>query len=475
MIRMSSVIKFTLILCLISPFTLFGQKELSHYRRAPDVLPGTLPEMRTPDFWINRLEHPDRIILPLAEIQKMNKGYENRMQNLPALEHGLEAVVKKQLKDWSGLIAVSPDLASLSPEDLIKKIREMIQSQITYMRKKDFGNILGIGYADWEIDNFEENMNLNRVDEIKGIRHGVTVQNSRLRIIPTLRMEHVAVGNNGRARWDMFNLDVVPIASSVQILHTSKSGAYMLVLTERGFGWINSEYIAFADQNLIDECRPEKAFLICTGETVPYYADSTCMYLSGWLRMGDRLAYSNVNNQFEITIPFRNNDAGLSLEKAWLKKDADVHIGYLPYTQGNTINQAFKLLDQAYDYTGAWFGRNHVTILRDLFSCFGFSLPGNGGMLKAYNYMGSIEPDVGREAQYQTILSKEPCVTILITHVHSQLYIGEYNNIPYVFDTHGYGYTGDDEKEYIIRRSCIYTPELPKYMLKNEMILVNLQ
>ena len=51
--------------------------------------------------------------------------------------------------------------------------------------------------------------------------------------------------------------------------------------------------------------------------------------------MGDRLAYSNVNNQFEITIPFRKSDAGLSFEKAWLKKDADVNFGFLPYTKKN--------------------------------------------------------------------------------------------------------------------------------------------
>ncbi|MDX1702617.1 MAG: hypothetical protein R3250_18445, partial [Melioribacteraceae bacterium] len=333
---------------------------------------------------------------------------------------------------------------------------------------------LGIVYADSEIDYFEKNMGLDRLDEIKSIRHGVTVRNSRLRIVPSLRPEHVAIENSGRARWDMFNLDVVPIASPVQILHTSNMGAYMLVLTERGYGWINSENIAFADPNLIDKCRPEKDFLICTGETVPIYADSACHYITGWLRMGDRLAYSKINDQLQITIPVRHSDARLGLEKVWLKKDADVHIGYIDYTNRNILNQAFKLLDLAYDYTGAWFGRNHVTILRDLFSCFGFSLPGNGVMLKAYNLSGSIKPDVGKEAQYETIKSNEPCVTILITGGHSQLYIGEYNNVPYVFDTHGYGYTGDDGKEYIIRRSCIYTPEIPKYMLEKEMVLVRL-
>ncbi len=431
--------------------------------------------MRTPDFWIDRTEHPDRVILSLAEIQQMNIAYQNKMKNLPALEHGLETAINEQLESWSGLVAVPPDLASLSQDELNQVVTEMIQSQIRYMRKKDFGNILGVIYADWEIDVFEEIMGLDRVGEMKGIKHGITVHYSRIRIVPTPRPEHVAIENSGRARWDMFNLDVVPTASPVQILHTSKSGAYLLVLTERGYGWIKSENIAMADQDLIVECRPEKNFIICTGEKVPYYSDTTCRYLSGWLRMGDRLAYSKVDNLFEITIPFRNSNASLSLEKAWLKRDADVHEGFLPYTQRNILNQAFKLLDQVYDYTGAWFGRNHVTILRDLFSCFGFTIPGNGVLLKAYHYSGSIKPDVGKEAQYRAIMDNEPCTTIQITGGHSQLYIGQYKGIPHVFDTHGYGYTGDDGKEYIIRRSCIYTPELPAYMLKKEMEFVKLQ
>ena len=59
---------------------------------------------------------------------------------------------------------------------------------------------------------------LNRVGEMKGIQHGMTVHDSRIRIVPTLRPEHVAIENSGRARWDMFNLDIVPIASPVQNL-----------------------------------------------------------------------------------------------------------------------------------------------------------------------------------------------------------------------------------------------------------------
>jgi hypothetical protein len=78
------------------------------------VLPGTVPEMRTPEFWIDRTENPDQVILSGAEIQQMNKAYQEKMKNLSTLEQGLEKEIKEQLESWTGLIAVPPDLASLS-------------------------------------------------------------------------------------------------------------------------------------------------------------------------------------------------------------------------------------------------------------------------------------------------------------------------------------------------------------------------
>ena len=50
-------------------FILFGVARVNAdlYDRAPDVQPGTIPEMRTPEYWIARMEHPDEVILPIGE------------------------------------------------------------------------------------------------------------------------------------------------------------------------------------------------------------------------------------------------------------------------------------------------------------------------------------------------------------------------------------------------------------------------
>ncbi len=49
------------------------------YNRAPDVLPGTIPEMRDPAFWTAGMEKPDEIILSPEAIHRMNAEYQKKI------------------------------------------------------------------------------------------------------------------------------------------------------------------------------------------------------------------------------------------------------------------------------------------------------------------------------------------------------------------------------------------------------------
>ena len=79
-------LKIVLFLGLISPAMLNGQGRIRQFLRAPDVLPGTLPEMRTPDYWIDLADNPDAVILSPSQIQQMNQAFLARMKDLPATE-----------------------------------------------------------------------------------------------------------------------------------------------------------------------------------------------------------------------------------------------------------------------------------------------------------------------------------------------------------------------------------------------------
>ena len=446
----------------------------SLYLRAPDTIPGTLPQMRDPSYWIAKMKDPDKVVLTLTEIEARNKAYFLRMNNFSKLDSNLSTQISQALMSRPGVLASIPDLNSKTPTEISAMTADMIGKEIKMLTKRHYGNILGNEYSAQEVKALEDEMAFKKIGNPIKVRSGITVEDCRLRIIPALRYEYVGYSN--LAGWDMWNFDIVPIGSKVQILHVSKTGGFLFVLTEKGLGWINSEKIAFCSNDEIDKFRNTKDFVICTGDRIPYYSDSNCTYVSGWFRMGDRLPFRN-NNSRLIEVPTRRIDGNLLIQDAWLTPDSDVSKGYLPYTRKNVVIESFKLLDNIYDWTGGWYGRDHATQLRDIFSVFGFKLPSMGGLLSAYSASSIfIYPKEGPEAQYKAILSKEPFITFLIcSSGHSQLLLGDSNNVPIVFDTHGYRYNDKDGSELLIRRANVGTITFPDYFLKQTMTFVELK
>jgi len=445
------------------------------YLRAPDTIPGTLFDMRDPSYWIDRMNNPDIVVMNLAEIQARNRAYFQRMKNYNQLDidSNLRIQINRELASRPGLLVSSPDLNTMTPAEISALTTGMIEKELTMLTRRRSGNIIGNQYSDQEIKTIEDEMAFSKIGNPIKVQIGITVETSRLRIIPAVRYEYV--GFSGLAGWDMWNFDIVPVGSLVRILHVSETGGFLFVLTEKGLGWVNSEEVAICSEQEANSVIDAKDFVICTGDRVPYYSDSNCTYVSGWFRMGDRLPI-NINHPRLIQVPTRQMNGKLLIQDAWLTTDADISIGYLPYTRKNVVTQTFKLLDNIYDWTGGYYGRDHATQLRDIFSVFGFKLPAMGGLLSAYNAKSVIiDPKEGTDVQYKAILANEPFITIQICGSgHSQLYLGDYNGMPIVFDTHGYRYNDKDGNELLIRRANVGTILFPDYFLKQTITFVDM-
>ena len=86
------------------------------YNRAPETVPGTLPEMRNPAYWIARMAHPDEVILTLDQIRARNATYLSKI-NAPAPFAGVHAgraPDEWQLNRWPGRFIVPPALITRS-------------------------------------------------------------------------------------------------------------------------------------------------------------------------------------------------------------------------------------------------------------------------------------------------------------------------------------------------------------------------
>jgi len=460
--------------------TLLGQTSAvsqALYPRAPDVIPGTLPEMRTIDFWVARMESPDKVVMTLPEIRDMDEAYRQKMRDFPALEQELIESINNQMSRSPGLITTLPDIGAQSPSELSSTVHDVVRKQIQHLQGREYGSRLAVEYSEADVESLVSEFSETTIPEqIKPVA-GIAVENSLLRIVPSTRTEQIGLTQAGKSRWDLWNLDIVKIGSPLQILHTSKSGGFLLVLSDRGYGWVASTAVALSSADKIKSYQDEKNFIVVTGDRVPFYSSAEATYVSGWLRMGDRLPLASETSNRQVRLPVRKINGELSNEVAWLAPDADVNIGYLPYTRRNVVAQSFKLLDNVYDWTGGWFGRNHATSLRDIFSTFGFDMPSNGVFLAQFNGHTRLVPkDQDKDDKYETIFESEPFLTFITSASgHSELYLGNHDGQVITFDTHGYGYENDSGETLEIRRWGVSTLEFPAYMLRQDIILTEIR
>ena len=451
------------------------------YKRAPEALPGTIPEMLDHAYWIERMDNPDEVILSPETIQRMNDDYVEKMSSPEPFRGAHPDRLPKddkanRLDRWPGRFLVMPDIRSMKPAIISSITKEKIREDIDFLRVQKYGNFLAVEYSDSEIDALEDDMAIDLVPDEVVFRDGIAVRTTRLRVVPSFSPGQMGLMNSGKYRWDLWTANLVKIGKPVVVLHASQSGVYVFVLSEEGYGWVESQDIAFGHITEIKEYNNPEDFIVCTGDRVPFYSDKRCRYASGWLRMGERVPIASRANPRIINIPVRSLNGKVRTETAWLAEDAEINIGWLPYTRRNIVETAFKLIDNPYDWTMAYFGRNHETTYRDIFACFGFKLPFHGSLFTHFgNNNTVVQPDIGREKQYGMILENEPFVTLQCSRSNIRILLGEYNGEPIAFNTNGYGYTDENGIEYEIKRTCIVDTRMPSYFLKNPITFLVLK
>ncbi len=468
-------------LVILSFTVLFPIHALSDlYTRSPDVLPGTISEMREQSWWINQMKNPDEIILSLSEIQMRNREYREKMaQPDPFADvHPGRIPLDWQLDRWPGRFAVKPEIDQMADSELKEMIRTQINALATYIIKEKYGNYLGTEYSPEELDLFIAETATRDIVSPIAVSHGIVVRPSRLRVIPAPFPDVVGITNIDGTNYtvDRWTLTRIGTGSLVIVLHRSQSGSHLFVMSDNNFGWIETEDIAFGSKDVLSAYTQKSGFMICTGNRVPYYSEKSCRYVSGWYSMSEKIYPAGKGDSRRILVPYRKSDGTFSPAEAWLAQDADAHTGYMTYTRRNIVEQAFKLLGDPYDWTGAAMGRNHETTYRDIFACFGFILPHNGGLFTHFgNKDTAAMPGIGKDAAYDLILGNEPFVSIAIVRGHAMLFLGEYKEVPILFDQSGYSYTGPDGVQQHVKSFAIITPNVVPYLLDYPITFLELK
>ncbi len=370
--------------------------------------------MLTVDFWLANVSGAENIIAGLGEINRLNQ----------------------KIREQSAGIVY--DLAQYPLEISKEKLGILLDEhsfmeQPRYMGKKLLNNEY---YC-----KLQQEMNLNRVTKNINIQYGFTVRRTDLRILPT---SDFVTNRPDDHEFDRLQQTAVTAAQPLIILHVSCSGQWYFVQSYFATGWIKGEHIGITQnrQEWLTYLAAKK-FLIVTGNRLrlgfnPYSPELSELEFY----MGDKLPLvpigvahcvdrQSVVGNYVVKLPIRRPSGQLGFKLALVPIVSDVYYGYLPYTRGNILRQAFKMQGDRYGWGGSFNSRDCSSFLLDIYRSFGVQLPRN--TWEQMNTAGQrIDfADKTDQERRELLTNLEPGAALYFQG-HVMLYIGEYHGDYYV-------------------------------------------
>jgi len=369
--------------------------------------------MENPSYWVKKIKNPNRILLTPKQIQMMNE------ENLRREE--LYLCDLKSLKE------------EMNKEEILNLFKEDLQG---------FGRTEEIRYgANGRIldDNFWnkliENMNQDGLKDKNKILFGFITKRTDIRVFPT---EEISIANPNAYEFDRFQHSSIPPGSLIAIYHLSRDNQWAYVQTIFIRGWIRKKDIAIAKEKLdIKNYLEEKQHVIVTGDQIKIFLDPFFKKEAFLASMGSSFPLIKLpeekNKKYIIKIPIRTDDETLSFKKGYISSFEDVSIGFLPYTQKNIANQAFKLLNKPYSWGDKGGARDCSRFIMDIFSTFGIILPRNSKFqAQVGKSLGQFDSSNNIEEKKKVLDDALPLATILRLPGHVMLYLGKENKKYYV-------------------------------------------
>ncbi len=395
---------------------------------APLVSTGqTMTQQDYPEFWVNKLSNPDKLIMNQQEIAKFNLDI---IHNLPDTVYDLAAypaiLSKKTLVDYINSVQLPGGKVYINGAAVPASGFEALRTQT----------------------------NLQAVLEQNIVRYGFTVRRADLRTYPT---KDGLFESPDDWEFDRFQKTAVDPAEPLVILHQSLDSKWYYIQTYYYRGWLPAEDIAVAAtrEEWLAYMR-EPGFLIVTGANFQLAFNPVSPELSEiGFQMGAKIPLAHlgdipavVDNQavagnYVVILPVRDASGNLKFKQALIPSTADVTPGYLPYTRANIIKQAFKMQGQRYGWGGMFKATDCSGFIMNIYRTFGLKLPRNAD--EQENSAGkSVDLRLSSLAERTQKLQKLLPGATLHMNGHVMLYLGEDRGGYYII--HDMAAYGDKER-----------------------------
>jgi hypothetical protein len=399
--------------------------------RAPQIPPsgviGVSDAQLDPDYWIRHGGGAQRVVLDESAIQAQN----SKLKQLDRSVHDVEALPRtltaSDVRAWVEQMSERPD------DTLYDEQGRAVETSV--------------------IDALMANVNTAAIPATQRTRFGMVVRRSSLRTFPTsLR---VFDEPDDGTDIDRFQEDALFAGTPVAIVHESRDGEWLFVVSPLYAAWIPKRDVAQGTADEVFAYTHKEPYVVVTGARARTVFTPERPEVSELpLEMGQRLPLLNdwpadkpVNGQhpytsYVIELPIRADDGSLHFTPALLQKANDVATDYLPLTHANLIRQSFKFLGERYGWGHSYNSRDCSGFVSEVYRSFGVQLPRNTrdqGVSPALNRIAFTADD--DHEKRLAVLRQLQVGDLVYIPGHVMMVIGQHGGGPYVIhDTTGITY-----------------------------------
>jgi cell wall-associated NlpC family hydrolase len=403
--------------------------------------------MKSPGYWISKLQNPDKVMLNAKEIEAINVKTSANIMYITDVQYLPDKYYRRN--------------AAASYTKYVN----------IYSRYYDghFEKRVGKEY----FDEMNKNIDYNLFDSTVNVRFAMTVQYAELRVLPSYEPLYSSKDTLDLDRMQITQLD---LASPVAVLYETLDKQWYYAVSEIAEGWLRADTIAFCSQDMIKDYKKWDKNAVIISPKADIYINEEMTEFFDYVSMGTVLPIAGIKDGIaEIRIP-RLKDGGTSLgfQKAFINI-SDISVGYMKYTQRNVIQQAFKHLNSPYGWGGMNGEQDCSSFIRQIFGCFGIKFPRNStGQIKSTGiFAGEFEKGEQEYLRSQRIIKNGiPAMTILYFPGHIMLYVGNEDEKPYIIHSiWGYGEeTEKESKTYLINRVAITSMNIGEASKKGSLL-----
>jgi len=405
--------------------------------KQPIIIVNKNRHLNIAEFWIDKIEKPDDIIMNEKEIKRFNDNTAHKQQRLNYFHdipktYDSSWLKEKILKNFNGMKVTASYFAD------------------GYKIPKGFYN------------DIKDEMNLNVFyEKSTTTRYALTVNYTNQKIVPT---ELSLLKKSSQIHFDRNQNSALDIATPIAILHTSKDGFWHYGIGPTSSGWVRSKDISFGDKEEILNYLDSKNFIITTAAKTPLMIQGK---YHDYMRMGVRLpTLMTIDDMTMVMIPTRNAKGELVLSNATVKTE-HIHKGYLAYTASNILTQAFKFLHAPYGWGGMYGEQDCSKFLQEIYATTGIQIPRNSASQSEVGEAKIELKGLAKKAKHRMVRNfAKAGISILHLKGHIVLYLGEYKEEPYIIHT----VWGSSSRHFALGRTAVTSLNFNNYLKKIDRI-----